>query len=62
MTNRHLIRLMLIAYKQGNISKDKIYILMIKLGLMRNTGILKFKSVSNRDLACIAYKTTIIIK
>ena len=62
MTNRQLIRLMLITYKQGKITKDKIYILMIKLGLMHNTGVLKFNSVSNRDLACISHKATVIIK
>lgn len=62
MKYNQLIRLMLIAYKQNKLNRDKIYILMIKLGLMKNTGVLKFKCVSNRDLACISSKATVIIK
>lgn len=62
MTNKQLFKIVLTAYKQGKINKDKIYILMIKLGLMKSTGVLKFNCVSNQDLACISHKATVIIK
>ena len=62
MGNNQLFKIILTAFKQDKINKDEAYILMIELGLMKNTGVLRFNSISNRDLACISTKATVIIK